>query len=192
MMKDEIYIGVKSLKIGCTQSPILSRQGPHLSWKKWVGNQTIHWAIILTFPSISYLTFAVHVLSLGTFSGCPQLVMINDQLTMATLWEWKWMIRLWNFPWPAHCFLQNCSPWWPCSTFYVLPFPHKVARVALFDTGQVAKWPGWTFHVLSSSSPKRAGPRPLFNVILLPPLPQMRCPTTQQTQPIIGKRFSSP
>ena len=78
MMKDEIYIGVKSLKIGCTQSPTLSWQGPHLSWKKWVGNQTIHWAIILTFPSISYLTFAVHVLSLGTFSGCPQLVMIND------------------------------------------------------------------------------------------------------------------
>ena len=49
------------------------------------------------------------------------------------------MIRLWNFPWPAHCLLQNCSPWWPCSTFYVLPFPHKVARVALFDTGQVTR-----------------------------------------------------
>ena len=113
MMKDEISIGVKSLKIGCTQSPTLSRQGPHLSWKKWVGNQTIHWAIILTFPSISYLTFAVHVLSLGTFSGCPQLVMINDHGHFSEC-ESEWSD---NGIFHGQHRGEICHCWWQCKFF---------------------------------------------------------------------------
>ena len=43
-----MYIGVQSLQMGCTQSPSLLSNNPNIP--------------------ISYLTFAVHVLSLGTFN----------------------------------------------------------------------------------------------------------------------------
>ena len=155
-----MYIGVQSLQMGCTQSPSLLSNNPNIP--------------------ISYLTFAVHVLSLGTF---------NDY--------WPWPLSEYESEWSdceifrgqhIACF-KIALRGGLVRHFMSYPFPIKWPEWPCLI---LAKWPGWTFHVLSSSSPKWARPRPLFNVILLPPLPQMRCPTTQQAQPIIGKRFSSP